>query len=433
MPSLDEIRVRMAQKGHESPRKKKRPAQELRDDPVDRSKAAAAAAGARTYTNEHAHAQAQAQAQAPTEPAPSKAMSTPTYIAPLSSLSSHSNTGVTSSASARPATELINPKHHPLQHRWTLFFDSKILNPGSGGARAGADAAVGFATDSAPNLDAYAPPWLSKANDSGAGLSQAATTPKSASQSSSDSWEAALKILGAYRTVEAFMSVFSTIKRPSQLDKHSNYHLFKSGVKPMWEDPANANGGKWTLSFARGVTNPALLDRSWMWLVLALIGEELDADNDVTGAVVSTRPKADRISLWLRSRDDVEKVNKLGRKLVDLLEVEKEPGVSLEFSVNSGGTGGFHHSHKQSHVAGYWGFSNPPTLPTGPGAGGSGGNGGATGGLRPPIRSTGSSFSGASSSASGNFGAPVGRAMGGGGSLLGRSSQEQSRLVRNNR
>jgi translation initiation factor 4E len=170
--------------------------------------------------------------------------------------------------------------------------------------------------------------------------SAAATTPQSGGAHTPDaahaqSWEAALKLLGVYTTVESFMSIFATLRRPSQLERNSNYHLFKSGIKPMWEDPANANGGKWVLTLRN--TSGALLDRSWMWLVLALIGEELDDGDTITGAVVSTRAKGDRIALWLRTKDDVELINRLGKKLVHLLDVEREPGVSLEFSFNSGG------------------------------------------------------------------------------------------------
>lgn len=47
--------------------------------------------------------------------------------------------------------------------------------------------------------------------------------------------------------MEDFCRYFNWLKPPSQLERNSNYHLFKDGIKPMWEDPANANVG--TLSF----------------------------------------------------------------------------------------------------------------------------------------------------------------------------------------
>ncbi|PWN34381.1 translation initiation factor eIF4e, partial [Meira miltonrushii] len=187
---------------------------------------------------------------------------------------------------------------HPLEHKWTLYFDSKTWNPSTS-----------------------------------QGSSEPPKSPAlSASSSSATSWEATLKMLGQYDTVEKFMTTFRTLRRPSQLERNSNYHLFKNNIKPMWEDPANTKGGKWTITL-RGA-NQALLDRSWMWLVLALIGEDIDEADDICGAVVSTRTKGDRIALWIRDKSNVDLVNKIGRKFVSVLDLEKESGVSLEFSAN---------------------------------------------------------------------------------------------------
>ncbi|PWZ03811.1 translation initiation factor eIF4e, partial [Testicularia cyperi] len=191
---------------------------------------------------------------------------------------------------------------YPLQHKWTLFYDTKPGAPGT------------------PGFNAPASPLC---------------PPTPTTVSSGASWEANLRTIGTYDTVETFLKVFSTLHRPSQLDRNSNYHLFKDGIKPMWEDPSNANGGKWSLTFR--IKNPALLDRSWMWLVLGLIGEEMDEDDHVTGAVCSLKPRGDRITLWVRNKDDHETVNRLGKKLLSLLEIENEPGISLEFSFHTSG------------------------------------------------------------------------------------------------
>lgn len=49
--------------------------------------------------------------------------------------------------------------------------------------------------------------------------------------------------------------------------------------------------------------------------------------------VVSLRPKIDRIQLWTRSKDDVERINAIGKKIVKLLDVANEPGIGFEFQV----------------------------------------------------------------------------------------------------
>jgi len=145
-------------------------------------------------------------------------------------------------------------------------------------------------------------------------------------------YEAGLTVIGEFNTVEAFCRYFNWLKPPSKLEKNSNYHLFKTGIKPMWEDPANADGGKWVLTMKN---NPELLDQSWSWLAMALVGEELDEGDEICGAVVSLRSKVDRIQLWTRSKDDVEKLNEIGRKMVKLLDLSDEDQIGLEFQVRS--------------------------------------------------------------------------------------------------
>lgn len=144
-------------------------------------------------------------------------------------------------------------------------------------------------------------------------------------------YEAGLTVIGEFDTVEQFCRYFNWLKPPSKLERNSNYHLFKSGIKPMWEDEANANGGKWVLTMKN---NPALLDRCWNWLAMALVGEELEEGDEICGAVVSLRSKVDRIQVWTRSKDEVEKLNSIGKKLVKLLDVSEADSIGLEFQVS---------------------------------------------------------------------------------------------------
>ena len=146
----------------------------------------------------------------------------------------------------------------------------------------------------------------------------------------SDEYEAGLSVVGDFDTVETFCRYFNWLKPPSKLEKNSNYHLFKKGIKPMWEDEANANGGKWVLTMKN---NPQLLDRCWNWLAMGLVGEDLDEGDEICGAVVSLRSKVDRIQLWTRSKDDVEKINGIGRKMVKLLDVSEADSIGFEFQV----------------------------------------------------------------------------------------------------
>jgi len=87
----------------------------------------------------------------------------------------------------------------------------------------------------------------------------------------------------------------------SELALKSDYHLFKAGVKPEWEDPQNKHGGKWAFQFKdKKVVN---IDNLWLHVMLAAIGETLEdeEDGEVMGVVVNVRKGFYRIGLWTKS------------------------------------------------------------------------------------------------------------------------------------
>lgn len=95
-------------------------------------------------------------------------------------------------------------------------------------------------------------------------------------------------------TAEQFWTVYRRLNRPSTLSPVSDYHLFKKGIRPIWEDDENRKGGKWVVRLKKGVA-----DRYWENLMLALIGDQFgDAGEEICGAVVSVRNGEDIISIW---------------------------------------------------------------------------------------------------------------------------------------
>lgn len=105
--------------------------------------------------------------------------------------------------------------------------------------------------------------------------------------------------LAEVATVEQFWAVYRHLARPSALQPVSDYHLFKKGVRPIWEDEENRKGGKWLVRLKKGVA-----DRYWEALMLALIGDQFhDAGVEICGAVVSVRNGEDIISIWTASKE----------------------------------------------------------------------------------------------------------------------------------
>lgn len=131
-----------------------------------------------------------------------------------------------------------------------------------------------------------------------------------------ESYEKSIKDLGEFKTVQGFWRIYNHLIRPNDLSNSMEYHLFKAGIKPMWEDPANRKGGKWTVRVRKGISS-----RYWEDLILAIIGEQFDVGNEICGAVVSIRYSEDVISLWNRNADNGEACSRIRdtmRKVLNL-------------------------------------------------------------------------------------------------------------------
>lgn len=111
--------------------------------------------------------------------------------------------------------------------------------------------------------------------------------------------------------------------KPTRMEVNANYHLFKKGIKPLWEDTANAQGGKWIINIKTG--DKFNLDNSWENLVLSVIGETLDNNEEICGVVISRRKMGDRIAVWNKNRDDEAAVLAIGKKLKAILGLDKLP------------------------------------------------------------------------------------------------------------
>ncbi|KAI1048503.1 hypothetical protein LB506_002722 [Fusarium annulatum] len=110
-------------------------------------------------------------------------------------------------------------------------------------------------------------------------------------------YEKTLHEIATVRTGEEFWEIYRHLKRPSTLPVVSDFHLFKKGIRPIWEDDVNKKGGKWVVRMKKGVA-----DRYWEDLILSLIGDQFaDASDDVCGAVLSVRNGEDILSIWTRT------------------------------------------------------------------------------------------------------------------------------------
>lgn len=127
--------------------------------------------------------------------------------------------------------------------------------------------------------------------------------------------------MGTFQTLQQFWHVYSFMKRPSKVDDACDLMLFKSGIRPLWEEKANRDGGRWTVRVRRHHT-----DRYWENAIMAMIGEQFLVGDEICGMVLSLRYPWDQLSVWHRNSSDKYVVKKIGESLRRILHLPNGPG-----------------------------------------------------------------------------------------------------------
>ncbi|KAK4341653.1 hypothetical protein RND71_040154 [Anisodus tanguticus] len=162
-----------------------------------------------------------------------------------------------------------------------------------------------------------------------------------------DAWGSSLRKAYTFETIEEFWSLYDQIFKPSKLTVNADFHLFKDGIEPKWEDPECAYGGKWTAMSSR----KANLETMWLetyvmestmltdllakdahilfagWAsfgqLMALVGEQFDESEDICGVVASVRRSQDKLSLWTKTAANEAAQMGIGRKWKEIIDAEK--------------------------------------------------------------------------------------------------------------
>uniref|UniRef100_A0A915PWY7 Transmembrane 9 superfamily member n=1 Tax=Setaria digitata TaxID=48799 RepID=A0A915PWY7_9BILA len=123
--------------------------------------------------------------------------------------------------------------------------------------------------------------------------------------------------VASFNSVEQFWNTY-------YITEKVDFHMFKEGIKPVWEDDANRKGGKWILRLKKGFSS-----RIWENLILAMIGEQFLVGEEICGAVCSIRNQEDIVSLWNRTADNLATTNRIRDTLRRVLNLP--PNAILEY------------------------------------------------------------------------------------------------------
>lgn len=164
--------------------------------------------------------------------------------------------------------------------------------------------------------------WFSKRP--GKGSTNSSSSSNQSNPSNPINYDSNLKLVGTFNTVEKYWSYYSHMCRPQDLNGHADIHLFKDGIRPLWEDDANKNGGKWIVRLKKGLAN-----RCWENLIIAILGEQFMVGEEICGAVVSIRFQEDLISVWNKSCSNQAVTSRIKDTLKRILNLP--PSTILEY------------------------------------------------------------------------------------------------------
>jgi len=137
-----------------------------------------------------------------------------------------------------------------------------------------------------------------------------------------ENYEERLVYVATFKTVKEFWALYQHVKLPAYLPQGCDYMVFRAGIRPEWEDSANRAGGRWLCEIDRAARNTDL-NSKWLETLLAIIGEQLNTSEvTVNGAVVQSRRKIDRISVWVdnAAAENGSDIRKTGMKYNSLVK-----------------------------------------------------------------------------------------------------------------
>lgn len=144
-----------------------------------------------------------------------------------------------------------------------------------------------------------------------------------------ETWYDLLNPIITFSSVEEFWGIYNSIPSADQLPVRSDYHLFKEGVRPEWDDVNNSKGGKWHHSFSNKHETNTSINELWLWTMLAVIGETIEDDeNEVNGIVLSIRNLVFRICVWTKDCDE-KKLKISGERFKKVLQLREDQSVEF--------------------------------------------------------------------------------------------------------
>ena len=109
--------------------------------------------------------------------------------------------------------------------------------------------------------------------------------------------------IGTFGTIQNFWRWYNNLPKVATFRPGTTFYLMKKGIKPVWEDEYNANGGHYFFKIHNNY-----IDDVWLYLILGAIGEQFN--ENICGLAVSIRKNQESvIQIWNKSANEANLEN----------------------------------------------------------------------------------------------------------------------------
>jgi translation initiation factor 4E len=100
-----------------------------------------------------------------------------------------------------------------------------------------------------------------------------------------------------FESIESILTLYENL--PENIIKYSMLFIMKEGIKPIWEDKQNINGGCFSYKI-----NNKIVTKIWKELSYALMGETLSEYDIINGITISPKKNFCIIKIWISNCDN---------------------------------------------------------------------------------------------------------------------------------
>ena len=104
---------------------------------------------------------------------------------------------------------------------------------------------------------------------------------KDENQTNSDNFYEKVKNVLAVASPSDFATMYSKLRKPKDMKNGCEVYFFKEGIKPLWEDPENENGGSFFMHIKKTFAN-----RIWENVLFSVVAQNTDEVKVINGIII---------------------------------------------------------------------------------------------------------------------------------------------------